>query len=62
MSWRRFFERDQADAEQRQELDSYLEIAVEEYVAGGMSLEDARQAPERKLGNCTEIREEVYHK
>jgi hypothetical protein len=60
MNWRRFFTRDQADAEQRQELESYIEITTEEYVAQGMGAEEARQAARQKLGNLTRIREEVY--
>src|SRR5215469_5662479 len=61
MNWRRFLERDQADAEQRRELESYLEIASEENIAAGMSPEQAWRAAHTKLGNCTRIREEVYH-
>lgn len=60
MNWRRFFRRDEADAEQRQELESYLEITAEEYVARGMEPQLAREAAIRKLGNTTRIREEVY--
>ena len=36
MSWRRFLHRAQADREQQQELESYIEITVEEYIARGM--------------------------
>jgi putative ABC transport system permease protein len=60
MTWSRFFRRDEADAEQRQELESYLEITTEEYVAQGMEPKSARQAAMRKLGNTTRIREEIY--
>jgi putative ABC transport system permease protein len=60
MKWRRFFRREQADAEQRQELESYLEITTEEYIALGMEPSAARRAASRKLGNITLIREEVY--
>jgi predicted permease len=60
MNWSRFLRRDEADAEQRQELESYLEITTEEYVAQGMTPDAARQAAQRKLGNATRIREEVY--
>ncbi len=60
MNWRRFFRRDQADVEQQQELESYLEITTEEYIAQGMGAEEARQSARRKLGNLTRIREEVY--
>lgn len=61
MNWRRFFRREEADAELRQELESYLEITTEEYVARGMELEKARAAARRKLGNSTLVREEIYY-
>src|SRR5215831_157041 len=57
---RRFWRRAQADAEQQQELESYLEITTEEYLAQGMGVDEARRAARRKLGNLTLIREEVY--
>jgi predicted permease len=60
MNWRRFFRRGETDAEERQELESYLEITTEEYVAQGMDPAEARQAAMRKLGNTTRIREEIY--
>jgi len=60
MNWRRFFTRAKADAEQRQELESYIEITTEEYIAQGMGVDEARRAAQRKLGNLTRIREEVY--
>src|SRR3954454_4533303 len=59
MNWRRFF-RDEADAEQREELDFYLDVTTEEYIATGMEPAAARAAARRKLGNTTAIREEVY--
>src|SRR5262249_5077544 len=33
MNWRGFFNRAQADAEQQQELESYIEITADEYIA-----------------------------
>lgn len=60
MNWRRFFRRTQADAEQQQELESYIEIATEEYIAQGMGADEARRAARHKLGNLTRIREEVF--
>ena len=60
MNWKRFFRREQADAEQRQELDSYLKITTDEYIARGMEADAARAAARRKLGNMTLVREEVY--
>ena len=61
MNWRRFFRREQADADQRQELESYLEITTDEYMARGMTADAARAAARRKLGNITRVREEVYY-
>ena len=61
MNWRRFRHRAQADREQQQELESYIEITVEEYIARGMPPDEAKRAAYRKLGNITRIREEVYH-
>jgi predicted permease len=60
MNWRRFIKRAAADAELQKELDSYIEITTEEYIARGMEPVEARQAARRKLGNLTRIREEVY--
>ena len=60
MNWKRFFRREQADAEQQRELESYLEITTDEYMARGMEEAAARAAARRKLGNSTLVREEVY--
>src|SRR5215471_6196423 len=60
MNWRRFFQRQRADAEQREELDFYLEVTTEEYIERGLDPAAARDAAQRKLGNTTLIREEVY--
>src|SRR5215831_9964833 len=60
MNWRRFIKRTEADAELRQELESYIEITAEEYVARGMAPDEARLAAQRKLGNLTRVQEEVY--
>jgi len=60
MNWRRFIKRTEADAELRQELESYIEITTEEYVARGMAPDEARLAAQRKLGNLTRVQEEVY--
>jgi len=61
MNWRRFFHRQQVDADLRQELESYLEITTSEYVERGMDPEAARAAAHRKLGNSALLREEVYY-
>jgi predicted permease len=60
MRWNRFFLRNHWDAQRSHEIDSYLEIEIEENVARGMSPEEARYAARRKLGNPVLIREEIY--
>src|ERR1700704_4142610 len=60
MNWRRFFRRDETDAEQHEELDFYLDVTTKEYIERGMEPAAARAAARRKLGNATLIREEVY--
>src|SRR5262249_44734751 len=60
MNWLRFVRRRRADAEQAEELNAYLEIATDEYIARGMNPVAARAAAITKLGNTTLIREEVY--
>ena len=61
MSWTRFFLRRYWDKERARELEAYLEIETGENIARGMSPEEARYAAQRKLGNTTLIREEIYH-
>src|SRR4051812_43275397 len=60
MSWKRFFRREQADAERQQEFDAYLRIETDENIARGMAPAEARRAAQRKLGNTTQLREEIY--
>jgi putative ABC transport system permease protein len=61
MSLSRFFRRSQWDAERAHEVEAYLEIETADNIARGMTLEAARHAARRKLGNPTLIREEIYH-
>ncbi|MEO8097609.1 MAG: ABC transporter permease [Acidobacteriota bacterium] len=61
MNWRRYFHRSEADREQQAELESYLDIAVSEYVARGMTPQHAVEKARKRLGNPTRIREEIYH-
>ncbi len=61
MSWKRFFRRAKWDEERTRELQAYLETETTENIARGMSPGDARDAARRKLGNLTQIREEIYH-
>jgi putative ABC transport system permease protein len=60
MSWLRFFRRERWDHERQRELQAYLEIETDENIARGMTPEEARHAARRKLGNPTQIREEIY--
>jgi len=61
VSLRRFFARNRWDAERARELQSYIEIEIDDNLARGMSPGDARDAARRKLGNQTLVREDIYH-
>ncbi|MGC1482496.1 MAG: ABC transporter permease [Candidatus Acidiferrum sp.] len=60
MGWMRYYRRTRWDEERERELLAYLEIETEENIARGMTPEEARYAARRKLGNPTQIREEIY--
>ncbi|SPE42936.1 conserved membrane hypothetical protein [Candidatus Sulfopaludibacter sp. SbA3] len=60
MNWRRFLRRDEADSEQVEELDFYVDTTAQEYIERGMEPAEAREAARRKLGNTTHLREEIY--
>jgi len=60
MSIRRFFRRARWDEERRLEIESHLAIEIDENIARGMSLEDARFAARRKFGNVTLAREHIF--
>jgi hypothetical protein len=60
MAWSRFFRRSAWDAERARELQAYLAEEIDDNVARGMSLDEARSAAHRKLGNTTLIREEIF--
>ena len=60
MGWFRYFRRAHRDRQLCRELESYIDIETDVNVARGMTLDDARLAARRKLGNRTAIREEVY--
>jgi predicted permease len=60
MGWSRFFRRTRWDAERAREIESYLQIETDDNIARGMSAAEARSAAERKLGNRTRIREDIY--
>jgi putative ABC transport system permease protein len=60
MSWRRFFRRARWDEERQAELRAHLDFEIDEGLARGLSMDEARTAAYRKLGNPTLIREEIY--
>jgi predicted permease len=60
MSWSRFFRRRYWHEERAREIEAYLEIETAENIARGMPPAEARYAARRKLGNPTQIREEIY--
>src|SRR5688572_29371637 len=60
MGWTRFLRRRHWDAERAREIESYLQIETDDNIARGMSPAAAREAPLRKLGNHTRIREDIY--
>jgi len=55
----RFLRRSAWDAERTREIEAHLAIETDENVARGMSVDDARAAARRKLGNVTLVREEL---
>ena len=60
MGWSRFFRRRYWDRERSRELQTYIDIETGENIARGMTPDEARHAAHRKLGNSTQIREEIY--
>jgi putative ABC transport system permease protein len=60
MALKRFFRRSLWDDERARELDAHLAIETDDNIARGMSPRDARAAAQRKLGNATIVREEIY--
>src|SRR5204863_6658549 len=60
MSIRRFLNRSRWDDERARELDAYIAIETDENIARGMPPDAARLAAQRKLGNRTLVREEIY--
>src|SRR5215510_12452265 len=56
----KYFRRARWDDERARELEANLAFETDENVARGMSRNAARAAAERKLGNRTRIREDIY--
>ena len=60
MAWKRFFRRNYWDGERARELEAYLDLETQENIARGMTPVEASYAARKKLGNLTQIREEIY--
>jgi predicted permease len=60
MSWLRFWQRKRLDEELAREIESYVVHEIDENVARGMSADAARRAAQRRFGNRTSVREQVY--
>jgi predicted permease len=60
MNLLRYLRRTKWDRERREEMDSYVQIETDENIARGMPPEEARFAAQRKFGNATLLREEIY--
>ena len=56
----RFLRRAHWDRERSAEIESYVQMETDDNLARGMSPDDARAAAQRKLGNRTLVREEIY--
>lgn len=57
----RFFRRRELGDRVAEELEFHLSMQTEEHIRRGMAPTDARAAAHRKIGNTTQVREEVYH-
>ena len=60
MGLSRFFRRGRWDAERASELQDYLAREIEDNIARGLSVDEARRQAHLKLGNPTHIREDIY--
>ena len=60
MGLMRYVRRRWWDDERARELQSHLELEIDENIAQGLSPDEARWAAHRKLGSVVRIREEIY--
>src|SRR5579863_2874722 len=60
MSWRNYLRRNQADREWREEMEAHIAMATDEFLAQGMTPEQARAAALKQAGNLIARREEIY--
>jgi putative ABC transport system permease protein len=56
----RFFQRHQEDAELTQELDAHLQHEIDDYVAQGLSPQEATRRAHINLGSTARVREDVW--
>jgi putative ABC transport system permease protein len=57
--WRSLFHRQQIDQELDDEINSHLDLAIDENIAKGMTPQEARRAARIELGGVEQVREEV---
>ncbi|MBA3638894.1 MAG: FtsX-like permease family protein [Acidobacteria bacterium] len=60
MSWSRFFRRSRWDDERAREREAHLAHEIDDNIASGMTPQAAAMAAHRRLGNATQIREDIY--
>ncbi|HTC91382.1 MAG TPA: ABC transporter permease [Bryobacteraceae bacterium] len=60
MSWRNYLRRNQADREWREEMEAHIAMATDEFLAQGLTAEEARLAALKQAGNLIARREEIY--
>lgn len=60
MGLSRFLRRERWDAERTREMEAHVQMQIDEYVADGLSIDEARRRARREFGNVQVIREEIY--
>ncbi len=60
MNWHRFWQRNRRDEDLAREIESYVAHEIDDNISRGMSEEEAWYASQRKFGNATSVREQVY--
>ena len=60
MGLRRFFRRAAWDAERVEEMEAHLRLMVDDYIADGLTPEEARRRARLAFGNTQTVREDIY--
>ncbi len=60
MIWRKFFRRNQADAELSQEIDLFLAEEIDDNIARGVTPDEARRRARLKFGNSQQVHETLW--